>query len=179
MNDPLIVGIGEILWDVLPEGKKLGGAPSNFAYHVSQLGLASCVASAIGGDALGQEAAGTLDGKQVTHLLQRVDFPTGTVQVELDARGVPRYDIRTGVAWDNIPYTDALDALAERTRAVCFGSLAQRSPVSQETIARFLDRMPDDGDRYRIFDINLRQDFYTKEVIERSLAKCNVLKKND
>ena len=104
MNDPLIVGIGEILWDVLPEGKKLGGAPSNFAYHVSQLGLASCVASAIGGDALGQEAAGTLDGKRITHLLQRVDFPTGTVQVELDARGVPRYDIRTGVAWDNIPY---------------------------------------------------------------------------
>ena len=123
MNDPLIVGIGEILWDVLPEGKKLGGAPSNFAYHVSQLGLASCVASAIGGD--------------------------------------------------------ALDALAERTRAVCFGSLAQRSPVSRETIARFLDRMPDDGDRYRIFDINLRQDFYTKEVIERSLEKCNVLKIND
>lgn len=179
MNDPLIVGIGEILWDVLPEGKKLGGAPSNFAYHVSQLGLASCVASAIGGDALGQEAAGTLDGKRVTHLLQRVDFPTGTVQVELDARGVPRYDIRTGVAWDNIPYTDALDALAERTRAVCFGSLAQRSPVSRETIARFLDRMPDGGDRYRIFDINLRQDFYTKEVIERSLEKCNVLKIND
>lgn len=137
------------------------------------------MASAIGGDALGQEAAGTLDGKRVTHLLQRVDFPTGTVQVELDARGVPRYDIRTGVAWDNIPYTDALDALAERTRAVCFGSLAQRSPVSRETIARFLDRMPDDGDRYRIFDINLRQDFYTKEVIERSLDKCNVLKIND
>ena len=179
MNDPLIVGIGEILWDVLPEGKKLGGAPSNFADHVSKLGLASCVASAIGGDALGQEAAGTLDGKRVTHLLQRVDFPTGTVQVELDARGVLRYDIRTGVAWDNIPYTDALDALAERTRAVCFGSLAQRSPVSRETIARFLDRMPDDGDRYRIFDINLRQDFYTKEVIERSLEKCNVLKIND
>ena len=129
MNDPLIVGIGEILWDVLPEGQKLGGAPSNFAYHVSQLGLASCVASAIGGDALGQEAAGTLDGKRVTHLLQRVDFPTGTVQVELDARGVPRYDIRTGVAWDNIPYTEALDALAERTR----DSSAESSPQRETT----------------------------------------------
>lgn len=180
MNDPLIVGIGEILWDVLPEGKKLGGAPSNFAYHVSQLGLASCV-----GERYRRRRARTGSGRHarrpngITHLLQRVDFPTGTVQVELDARGVPRYDIRTGVAWDNIPYTDALDALAERTRAVCFGSLAQRSPVSRETIARFLDRMPDDGDRYRIFDINLRQDFYTKEVIERSLEKCNVLKIND
>lgn len=137
------------------------------------------MASAIGGDALGQEAAGTLDGKRVTHLLQRVDFPTGTVQVELDARAY-RATI-SAPAWHgiNIPYTDALDALAERTRAVCFGSLAQRSPVSRETIARFLDRMPDDGDRYRIFDINLRQDFYTKEVIERSLEKCNVLKIND
>jgi fructokinase len=111
--------------------------------------------------------------------LEKVDFPTGTVQVELDAEGVPCYEIKEGVAWDNIPFTEALQTLALSTRSVCFGSLAQRSKVSRETINRFLDTMPDGEGQCKIFDINLRQNFYDKEIIENSLNKCNILKIND
>ena len=112
-------------------------------------------------------------------MIETVPYPTGTVQVELDRNGVPCYDIREGVAWDNIPFTPALEGLARQTRAVCFGSLAQRSVVSRETINRFLDVMPDGEGQYKIFDINLRQGFYTKEVICESMRKCNILKIND
>ena len=112
-------------------------------------------------------------------MIETVPYPTGTVQVELDANGVPCYDIREGVAWDNIPFTPALEGLARQTRAVCFGSLAQRSVVSRETINRFLDAMPGGEDRYKIFDINLRQGFYTKEILCNSMRKCNILKIND
>ena len=128
-----IVGIGEALWDVLPEGKKIGGAPANFAYHVSQFGLDSIVVSAVGNDALGDEILENFRGKGLHTLIARTDHPTGTVQVTLDGAGVPRYEIRENVAWDNIPFTPELEKLARETRAVCFGSLAQRSPVSKET----------------------------------------------
>ena len=171
--------MGEALWDVLPEGKKLGGAPANFAYHVSQFGLESRVVSAVGQDKLGAEILENFRQKQLYGLIETVPYPTGTVQVELDAEGVPCYDIKEGVAWDNIPYTQALEGLARQTRAVCFGSLAQRSIVSRQTIHRFLDAMPDDTDTLRIFDINLRQGFYTKEILCDSFARCNVLKIND
>ena len=134
-----IVGIGEALWDVLPEGKKIGGAPANFAYHVSQFGLDSIVVSAVGNDALGDEILENFREKGLHTLIARTDHPTGTVQVTLDGAGVPRYEIRENVAWDNIPFTPELEKLARETRAVCFGSLAQRSPVSKETIQRFLD----------------------------------------
>lgn len=178
MND-IIVGMGEALWDVLPEGKKIGGAPANFAYHVSQFGFDSYAVSAIGNDALGDELLDVFNQNKVQHYLQRVDYPTGTVQVSLDKQGVPCYDIKQGVAWDNIPFNSKLEEMAHHTRAVCFGSLAQRSKVSRETINKFLDAMPEDDGQLKIFDINLRQSFYTKEIIKDSCRRCNVLKIND
>lgn len=175
----IIVGMGEALWDVLPEGKKIGGAPANFAYHVSQFGFDSRVVSAIGKDALGDEIMKVFEEKKVKHQIERVDYPTGTVQVTLDSEGIPCYEIKENVAWDNIPFTDELEQLALNTRAVCFGSLAQRNIVSRKTINRFLDVMPDNDGQLKIFDINLRQHFYTKEVLSQSFEKCNVLKIND
>ena len=174
-----IVGMGEALWDVLPEGKKIGGAPANFAYHVSQFGFDSRVVSAIGYDKLGDEILDVFKEKQLRHQIEKVDYPTGTVQVTLDSEGVPCYEIKENVAWDNIPFTDELRQLALNTRAVCFGSLAQRNVVSRKTINQFLDTMPNTDDHLKIFDINLRQHFYTKEVLSESFEKCNVLKIND
>ena len=178
MNE-IIVGMGEALWDCLPEGKKIGGAPANFAYHVSQFGFNSRVVSAVGNDPLGDEILQVLAEKKVNAQIDRVDYPTGTVQVTLDQVGVPQYEIKEGVAWDNSPFTPALRDLALRTRAVCFGSLAQRSAVSRATINRFLDTMPDTGSELKIFDINLRQNFYTQEVLCDSMRRCNVMKIND
>ena len=179
MNHTTVVGMGEALWDMLPEGKKIGGAPANFAYHVSQFGLDSYVVSAVGEDELGTEILSNFREKKLGCMIERVPYPTGTVQVQLDSNGVPCYDIREGVAWDNIPFTPALESLARQTCAVCFGSLAQRSVVSCETINRFLDTMPDGPGRYKIFDINLRQGFYTKDTLCNSMRKCNILKIND
>ena len=142
MNN-IIVGMGEALWDVLPEGKKIGGAPANFAYHVSQFGFDSRVVSAVGRDELGEEILKVFNEKKLKMQIEQVDYPTGTVQVTLDDEGVPCYEIKEGVAWDNIPFTDELKRLALSTRAVCFGSLAQRNEVSRATINRFLDTMPD------------------------------------
>ncbi len=175
----IVVGMGEALWDVLPEGKKIGGAPANFAYHVSQFGLPSRVVSAVGEDKLGSEILDNFREKKLNCMIEQVPYPTGTVQVELDSEGVPCYDIKEGVAWDNIPYTNALEGLARCTRAVCFGSLAQRSVVSRETINRFLDVMPVTDETLKIFDVNLRQGFYTKEILCNSFQKCNILKIND
>lgn len=171
--------MGEALWDVLPEGKKIGGAPANFAYHVSQFGLTSCVVSAVGPDALGKEIQENLTSKGLNHLIAEVPYPTGTVQVEIDQAGVPQYEIKENVAWDNIPYTSQLESLAKRTQAVCFGSLAQRNVVSRETINRFLDAMPQTEDSLIVFDVNLRQGFYNKEILCNSMKRCNILKIND
>lgn len=178
MND-IVVGMGEALWDVLPEGKKIGGAPANFAYHVSQFGLPGYVVSAVGYDALGKEIVENFTSKGLNQLIAEVPYPTGTVQVEIDQAGIPQYDIKENVAWDNIPYTDSLEALAKRTKAVCFGSLAQRNVVSRETINRFLDAMPQSDDSLVVFDVNLRQGFYNKEILCNSMSRCNILKIND
>lgn len=175
----LVVGIGEALWDILPEGKKLGGAPANFAYHVSQFGLESMVVSAVGKDKLGNEILENLSEKKLNMLIEEVQYPTGTVQVELDNEGIPCYDIKENVAWDNIPFTEKLKSIAEKTTAVCFGSLAQRNIVSRETINTFLNLIPNKKGIYKIFDINLRQGFYTKEILCRSMEQCNILKIND
>lgn len=177
--DNIVVGIGEALWDVLPEGKKIGGAPANFAYHISQFGLDSAVVSAVGNDALGQEIVENFTAKGLNQQIEIVPYPTGTVQVQVDRAGIPQYDIKENVAWDNIPYTSALEELAQHTRAVCFGSLAQRSIVSRTTINRFVDAMPHTTDTLVVFDINLRQNFYNKEIISDSLSRCNILKIND
>ena len=179
MENQVIVGIGEALWDVLPEGKKLGGAPANFAYHVSQFGLESCIVSAVGDDALGQEIKDNFEEKKLNHILETVPYPTGTVQVEIDLNGVPQYEIKENVAWDNIQSTPEVEALAKRTRALCYGSLAQRNEVSRATINRFIDAMPKTEDTLIVFDVNLRQRFYTKEILDESMKRCNVLKIND
>ncbi len=174
-----IVGMGEALWDCLPDGRKIGGAPANFAYHVGQFGFESLAVSAIGDDELGREIVDKFNQRNLNFRLDTVAYPTGTVQVTLDEKGIPCYEIMENVAWDNIPYSSELEAIARDCRAVCFGSLAQRSEVSRNTINRFLDAMPDGEDTYKIFDINLRQHFYCKETIVNSLNKCNVLKIND
>lgn len=178
MND-IVVGMGEALWDVLPEGKKIGGAPANFAYHVSQFGLPSCVVSAVGNDPLGNEIIENFTSKGLNQLIAEVPYPTGTVQVEIDPAGVPQYEIKENVAWDNIPYTAQLESLARKTKAVCFGSLAQRNVVSRETINRFLDAMPQTEGSLVVFDVNLRQGFYNKEILCNSMKHCNILKIND
>lgn len=173
----IIVGLGEALWDCLPDGKKLGGAPANFAYHVGQFGFDTIAVSAVGNDRLGDETIASLEAKGLKYMMPRVSYPTGTVQVTLDDNGIPTYDIRENVAWDNIPFSPELEELAHNCRAVCWGSLAQRNVVSRETINKFLDTAPKDC--LKIFDINLRQNFYTKEVISESIKRCNVLKIND
>lgn len=178
MND-IVVGMGEALWDVLPEGKKIGGAPANFAYHVSQFGLPSCVVSAVGEDTLGKEITENFTSKGLNQLIAEVPYPTGTVQVEIDQAGVPQYEIKENVAWDNIPYTSELENLAKKTKAVCFGSLAQRNVVSRNTINSFLDAMPRTEDSLVVFDVNLRQGFYNKEILCNSMKRCNILKIND
>ena len=172
-----IVGLGEALWDCLPEGKKLGGAPANFAYHAGQFGFDTLAVSALGEDALGEETIAAFEEHKLNYLMPRIPYPTGTVQVTLDSQGIPTYNIREGVAWDNIPFTAEIEDVAKNCRAVCFGSLAQRSVVSRETIGRFLDATP--SDCVKIFDINLRQSFFTKEIIEASMRRCNILKIND
>ena len=179
MEKRYVIGLGEALWDVLPEGKKLGGAPANFAYHAGQfLGQANTMAiSALGEDKLAEETIAALEEHGLQYTMPRVPYPTGTVQVQLDEQGIPTYDIRENVAWDNIPFTPEIEEIARNCRAVCFGSLAQRNVVSRENIHRFLDATPEDC--VKIFDINLRQNFYTKEVIQQSMRRCNILKIND
>ena len=172
-----IVGIGEILWDVFPAGKVLGGAPANFAYHVSQFGFDGVALSAIGNDALGNEIIENLNKKGLNYIIEKTPFATGTVQVTVDNKGIPQYEICENVAWDNIPFTPEMEELARKTQTVCFGSLAQRNSVSRATINRFLDCLPETA--LKIFDINLRQHFYTLELIEHSLLRCNILKIND
>ena len=179
MENDIIVGIGEVLWDILPEGKKIGGAPANFAYHASQFGFHSRVVSAIGDDILGKEITDSFISKGLNHLIPTVSYPTGTVCIEIDQEGIPVYEITENVAWDNIPYTSEIESLAKKTRAVCFGSLAQRNPVSRNTVTRFLDNMPRENSKLVVFDINLRQGFYNKEIICNSMKRCNILKIND
>ena len=174
-----IVGIGELLWDVFPDGRRLGGAPVNFACHCNQLGAEAWPVICLGGDELGAEAREVLTTLKVDHsrVAEDAAHPTGTVQVTLDDEGKPSYEICEDVAWDVIPMSTDLVELAGETDAACFGSLAQRGEVSRSTIHAFLDAMRPDA--VRIFDVNLRQTFYSKGVIERSLDHANVLKLSD
>ena len=172
-----VVGIGEILWDMLPQGKQLGGAPANFAYHVCRLGGNGWAVSAISDDPLGNEINEILSTKNLHTALAEVSAPTGTVQVTLDAAGVPSYDITENVAWDMIPFTPALEEMAKETEAVCFGTLAQRSEISRNTIMKFISCMP--ADSLKVYDINLRQNYYSEEIISRSLEVSDILKIND
>lgn len=173
----LVVGLGEVLWDMLPEGRKIGGAPVNFAYHAGQFGIDTMAVSAIGNDKLGEDTIAEMNGKHLNHIFPSVPYPTGSVQVSLDEKGVPAYDIKENVAWDNIPFTNEIESVARNCQAVCFGSLAQRNTVSRSTIRKFIESTP--SGCIRIFDINLRQNFYTSNVIRDSLEHCNILKIND
>ena len=172
-----IVGIGEILWDMLPQGKQLGGAPANFAYHVCRLGGNGWAVSAVSDDPLGNEIKSVLAQKNLNTCLFDVAAPTGTVAVTLDKDGVPSYEITENVAWDMVPYTPELETLAGTAQAVCFGTLAQRSQTSRDTILKFIAAMPEDS--LKVYDINLRQHYYSEDVIRKSLEVSDILKIND
>ena len=176
MKKKVIVGIGEILWDMLPTGKALGGAPANFAYHAKRLGEEGWAVSAIGDDPLGREIMDIVGEQRLNNLIAVTDKPTGTVQVTLYAHGVPTYNIMEDVAWDNIPFTPEMEALAKRADAVCFGSLVQRMG-SRDAVLKFLRATRPEA--LRVFDINLRQHYYSKEVLDTSLRLANILKIND
>lgn len=172
-----VIGIGEVLWDMLPQGRQLGGAPANFAYHVSQFGFQGIIVSAVGNDALGNDIIAQLESHGIASSIVKVDSPTGVVNVAVDERGIPSYDIVEGVAWDNIPFDENSDTLASQAIAVCFGSLAQRSEMSRNTIRRFVESLPEKC--LKVFDINLRQHYFDRDIIEWSLNHCNILKLND
>ncbi|MDH4202241.1 MAG: carbohydrate kinase [Phycisphaerae bacterium] len=175
----VVVGLGEILWDMLPDGRRLGGAPANFAYHCHALGADSFVVSAVGDDKDGADIFNSLTelGIETAYLEKVRGYPTGTVSVELDPNGHADYTIHSPVAWDTIQWSESLALLAEKCDAVCFGSLAQRNPVSRETIQQFLKSTG--GRCLRVFDINIRQDYATEETVLMSLEHADILKLND
>ena len=172
-----VIGIGEILWDMLPEGKQLGGAPTNFAFHAHQLGLESSIISSVGNDAPGKEILQIIERHKIISFIDTIDRPTGTVSVKLDRIGIPDYIIHQDVAWDFISPSEAAFRYAAQSQAICFGSLAQRSETSYYSIQEILDVVPPDS--LRVFDINMRQNFYDEKVINDSMEKANVLKINE
>lgn len=174
----VIVGIGEILWDMFPSGKVIGGAPANFAYHAQELGESSIVVSCVGNDELGREIISSLEKKDMPTEFLYIDksHPTGVVSARINKEGKPSYLIQEEVAWDYIPTSTLIRELAFKSVAVCFGTAAQRSQLSRKTIQTFVGLMEQDS--IRVFDINLRQNFYSQDVIETSLSLANVLKLN-
>ena len=175
---PLAVGLGEVLWDLLPSGKQLGGAPANFAYHARQLGAAGAVVSAVGNDPLGDEIEDRLQAADLACAFTRDrGHPTGTVSVKLDEKGVPSYVIHQPVAWDFIELRPGREQFQAVADVVCFGTLAQRSPRSRESIRRYLRETRPQC--LRVFDVNLRQDYFDADVVRESLQLANVLKIND
>lgn len=177
-SDPrFVVGLGEVLWDKLLGGKRLGGAPANFAFHAGQFGHEALVVSAVGMDRNGKALVAELEKHGLRYHLDRVAFPTGTVDVDLSDRNAPVYTINTRVAWSHIPWTDELRGIAVRTKAVCFGSLAQWGRESRASIRRFLDGCP--ADCLKICDINLRQRFFSREIVRENLRRADILKLNE
>ena len=179
MNEPpVIVGLGEILWDVFPDAKHFGGAPANVAVHANELGACGAIASAVGRDPLGEEARTIMGDRELdTTAVADSDHPTGTVTVRLDAAGKAEYAFAADTAWDHLAWSDELAALAGRANAVVFGTLGQRSATSRATIQRFLAATRPDC--LRVFDVNLRQDFFNDTIIAESLIAADVLKLND
>src|SRR5262245_26103677 len=174
----VIVGLGELLWDLLPAGKQLGGAPANFAFHCRQLGHPAAVVSRVGADDLGREARERLRalGLSDEHVQADEAHLTGTVSVALDESGHPTYTIHADVAWDYLAWDERLAGLLGRAEAVCFGTLAQRHPTSRSTIRQALRAAPN---ALRIYDLNLRQDHYGRDTVEASLRACRWVKLND
>ena len=173
-----VIGLGELLWDLFPSGKKLGGAPANFAYIASLLGDYGIPASRLGRDLLAEEAILRLTelGLPISFIQEDPNHPTGTVNVEVDDRGQPRFQIAESVAWDFLEWTPQWQILAEQSDAVCFGSLAQRSPRSRSTIRNFLKATRPDA--VRVFDVNLRQNFYSPEILSDSMKLATIVKLN-
>ena len=178
MKRPVVAGIGEVLWDIYPDAAHFGGAPANFASHAARLGAESLMVSAVGADAHGDKALQALSDRGVNTSRVACDqaHPTGQVLVTLDAQGVPHYEIALDSAWDHLAWSADLAAFAERCDAVCFGTLAQRSPDSRATIRRFVEAVPRHA--LRIFDVNLRQRFYDRDTIEMSLRHASAVKLN-
>lgn len=173
-----IIGLGEVLFDVLPTGKQSGGAPANFAYVSSQLGNQGIVASRVGSDEDGRGILKGLESKSVdvSHVQTDAKHQTGTVKVSLE-NGQPGYEITENVAWDFIELTEDWRDLAANCDAVCFGTLAQRNLISRKTIRKFVNLT--DADCLRIFDVNLRQNYYSVEILRESLKSANVVKLNN
>jgi fructokinase len=174
-----IAGIGEILWDLLPVGKQLGGAPANFAYHAQSLGASSYPVSAVGDDVLGKEIVDQLNDINLETKYIEISriHPTGTVEVKLDENGKPDFTIHKNVAWDYISFQPQINELAGELDALCFGSLAQRSEISRESIRKMIESTA--VDCLRIYDINLRQNYYNAKLIEDSLNQANCFKLNE
>jgi fructokinase len=174
-----VVGIGEVLWDVFPDGPQLGGAPANFAYHAHALGARAQVLTRIGVDRFGRDILERFKAMELPLGTVQLDSeaPTGTVTVTLNGNGVPHFIIHENVAWDRLEITETARDIVSKANAVCFGTLAQRKPISRATIQQLIAVSP--ANALRVFDINLRQQFYTREVIEQSLVLANVVKLND
>jgi fructokinase len=178
MSELVFVGIGELLWDMLPSGRQMGGAPANFCYHSTCQGAKGIPVSAVGKDPSGAGLIADLANKGLpTRYIQRRDQPTGTVDVQL-SDGVPTYTIHEKVAWDYIEWNESLEKLLQTANAVCFGSLAQRSPVSASTIKRTLETAGSGG-ALKVFDVNIRQHFCNESILHASLNLSNLLKVSD
>lgn len=176
MVKPVVVGIGELLWDMLPEGKRAGGAPINFVYNATQLGADGYAVSAVGKDALGDEIIHELEKSHIHYVLQRNDYPTSVVEVALN-NGIPTYTIVEGVAWDYLEATPQEIEVVKKANAVCFGTLALRSAKTKKAVLTLLKNVPDTA--YKLFDVNLRSDYFSKELIDELLQEANVFKIND
>lgn len=174
-----VVGLGEVLWDLLPHGACLGGAPANFAYITTLMGDQGIVASCVGEDSRGLETLRRMEelGLDIDHVQTDREHPTGTVNVELDRNGQPHFEIAHEVAWDHLQWTMDWQHLAENVHAVCFGSLAQRSETSRKTIRRFLSSCP--AGTLKIFDVNLRQTYFTPEILWESMKLADIVKLNN
>jgi fructokinase len=172
-----IVGLGEVLWDLLPTGKVLGGAPFNFTFHCHQLGHAAAMVSRVGADDLGREIRQSMRGLGLddAHVQEDSAHPTGTVGVNLDAAGQPAFTIHPG-AWDHLAWNDRLEGLFGQAQAICFGTLIQRHPTARDTVRRALGA---GRNALLVCDVNLRQDFYTPEILEESLRSARWVKLND
>jgi fructokinase len=180
MTEPaLMIGLGEVLWDVLPSGKVLGGAPANFAYMASVLGEQGIVASRVGNDDLGREACRVMQelGLSTAYVQHDERHETGTATVSIDVAGQPNFTIKNSVAWDFLDWSTQWEQLAMRADVVCFGSLAQRSEKSAATIERFLKNTPKKS--LRIRDVNMRESFYSPGLLRTSFQYADIVKLND
>lgn len=173
---PMVVGIGEVLWDMLPNGKRAGGAPINFVYHTVQMGAKGYAISAVGNDELGSEIIAELENKHIAYVIAKVPHPTGKVLVELKD-GIPTYTIVEDVAWDFIPQDNNALKIVGNADAICYGTLALRSPESRENIIHLLDAAPKSA--LKFFDINLRGNYYSDTLIKQLLKMANIFKIND